>query len=88
MGHYFATVVEFARGPNVAASYFGWSFVEKRPDLSDGCLHLPRLGSGLIRFAHPRGFSACTAVTLGDAQDDNVSDPKKSILVTWMIHPR
>ena len=41
MGHYIASVVEFGRGPEVAASYFEWSFVEKRPDLSDGGLHLP-----------------------------------------------
>ena len=52
----------------------------KRPDLSDGGLQLPFTESGLIRFAPPREFSACTAVTLGDAQDDNISDPKKIIM--------
>ena len=36
MGHYVVSVVEFGRGPNVAASRFGWSVVGKRPDLSDG----------------------------------------------------
>ena len=53
---------------------------EKRPDLSDGGLHLPLAESGLIRFAPPREFSACTAATLGDAQDDGISDPKKIIM--------
>ena len=40
MGHYILTVVEFSKGPpcsdrrpNLAASYFEWSFSEKRPDL-------------------------------------------------------
>ena len=43
MGHYVLSVVEFGkgpprsdRGPNLAASYSEWSFVEKQPDLSDG----------------------------------------------------
>ena len=65
MGHYIVSVVEFGRVPAVAASYFEWSFVEKRPDLSDGGLHLPLKDSGLIRFAPLREFSACAAVTLG-----------------------
>ena len=72
MGHYIVSVVEFGRGPEVAASYFVWSFVEERPDLSDGGLHLPLKESGLIRFAPPKKFSACAAVTLGDAQDDGI----------------
>ena len=52
----------------------------KRPDLSDGGSHLRLVESGLIRFAPPRELSACTAVTLGDAQDDNISDLKKNIM--------
>ena len=79
MGHYIISVVEFGRGSNFAASYFEWPFVGKRPDLSDGGLHVPLVGSGLIRFDPLREVSACTAVTLGDAQDDGISDPKKSI---------
>ena len=70
-------MVELGRRPHVAASYFDWSFVEELPDLSDGGLHLPLVGSGLIRFSPPREFSACTAVALGDAQDDGISDPQK-----------
>ena len=58
MGHYIVSVVEFGRGPNLAASYFEWSFPEKRPDLSDGGLHMPLVESGHIRFAPPREFSA------------------------------
>ena len=77
MGNCIVSVVEFGRGPHVAASYFEWSFVEELPDLSDGGLHLPIVESGLIRFSPPREFSACTAVTLGDAQGDGISDPKK-----------
>ena len=79
-GHHIVSVVEFGRGPAVAASYFAWLFVEKRPDLFGGWLHLPLEGSGLIRFAPPREFSACSAVTLGDAQDDSNTDPKKVIM--------
>ena len=30
MGHHIVSVVEFGRGPEVAASYFEWSFVERR----------------------------------------------------------
>ena len=51
MGRYIVNVEKFGRGPNVAASYFEWSVVEKRPDLSDGGLHLPQVDCGLIRFA-------------------------------------
>ena len=41
---------------------------------------MPLVESGLIRFAPPREFSACTAVTLGDAQGDGISDLKKIIM--------
>ena len=78
-GQYIVRAVEFGRGPNVTASYFERSVVEKRPDLSDGGLHLRLAESESIRFAPPREFPACTAVTLGDAQDDSISDPKKLI---------
>ena len=54
--------------------------MEKRPDLSDEGSHLPLVESGLTRSAPPREFSACGAVTLGDAQDDSISDPKKIIM--------
>ena len=77
MGHYIVSVVEFGRGSEVAASYFEWSFVEQRPDSLGGGLHLPLKGSGLIRFAPPREFSVCTAVTSGDAEDDSTSETKK-----------
>ena len=33
----------------------------------------------LLRFDPPKDFSACTAATLGDAQDAGISDPKKTI---------
>ena len=63
MGRYVVSVVELGRRPHVAASYFEWSFVEELPDLTDGGLHLPLVGSGLFRFSPPSEFSACTAVT-------------------------
>ena len=93
MGHYILSAVEFGKGPpcsdrrpNLAASYFEWSFLDKRPDLSDGGLHLPLVESGLLCFVLPKDFSACAAVTLGDARDNSISDPKKIIMklhVNW-----
>ena len=56
-----------------------WSFLEKRPDLSEGGLHLPLVESGLLRFVPPEEFSACTAGTLGDARGDSISDPEQII---------
>ena len=44
---------------------------------------MPLKGSGLIRFSPPRELSARTVVTLGDAQDDSISDPKK---ITMKLH--
>ena len=78
-GHHIVSVIEFGSGPNFAASFCEWSFLEKRPDLSDGGLHLPLVGSGLIRFVPPQDFSACMAVTLGNARGDGSSDPNKII---------
>ena len=67
MGHCILSVVALGRGPYLAASYFEWSLVGKRPDLSDGGLHLPITGGGPLRFVPPKEFPACTAVTLGHA---------------------
>ena len=92
-GHYTLSVVELGKGPpcldrrpNLAASYFEWSLLGKRPDLSDGGLHLPFLEGGPLRSVPPKDFSACTAVTLGDARDINISDPRRIIMelhVNW-----
>ena len=71
------------RRPNLAASNSEGSFLEKRPDLSDGGLYLPLVESGLLRFVPPKDSSACTAVTSGDARDDSISDPKK---LTMRLH--
>ena len=65
MGHFIVSVAEFGRGPNLAASYFEWSFLEKRPDLSDGGLHLPLMESGPIRFGPPREFFGLCGSDLG-----------------------
>ena len=67
MGHYILSVVALGKGPDLAASYFEWSSVAIRPDLSDGGLHLPTTEGGPLRFAPPKEFPACTAVTLGHA---------------------
>ena len=93
VGHYVLSVVEFSKGPPrsdrrpiLAASYFEWPFLGRRPDLSGGGLHLPLVENGLLRFVPPKDFSACTAATLGDARDDSISDPKKIIMklhVNW-----
>ena len=80
MGHYVVSVVEVGCGPNFPTSNCGRSLSEKRPDLSGGGLHLPPKESGPIRLAPPREFPACTAVTLGDARNDSISDPKKIIM--------
>ena len=84
MGHYALSVVAFGkgpscveRGPNFAASYLEWTLVDKRPDLSNGGLHLPNTVDGLFRFVSPKEFSACTAVTLGDAREDGASDARR-----------
>ena len=55
-GHYILSMAEFGSGPNLAASYFERSFLEKRPDLSDGVTHLPLADSGLLRFASTKNF--------------------------------
>ena len=65
MGHYILSAVALGKWPDLAASYFEWSLVEKRPDLSDGGLHLPITEGGPLRFVTPKEFPACTAVTLG-----------------------
>ena len=53
-GHYSLGVVDFgesasrkARGPVVSASYFERTFAKKRPNSSDGGVHLPYVGDGL-----------------------------------------
>ena len=93
MGHYVLSVVAFGngpsrvdRGPNLAASYFEWTLLENRPDLSDGGLHLRLIDNGPLRFVPPQDFSACTAVPLGHARDDSDSDTRKIIMrlyVNW-----
>ena len=46
----------------------------------------PFANDGLLYLAPPKDVSACTAVTLGDARDDSVSDHRKIIMklhVNW-----
>ena len=87
VGHYVLSAVEFSKGPPcsdrrpiLAASYFEWPFLGRRPDLSGGGLHLPLVENGLLRFVPPKDFSACAAATLGDARDDITPDSEKTIM--------
>ena len=84
MGHYVLSAAAFGkgppravRGPSLAASRFEWSFLGKRPGVSDGGVHLPIAEGRLLRFGPPNVFSASKTATLGDARDVSVSDPKK-----------
>ena len=95
MGHYVLTVVAFGkgplcvdRGPILAASYFECTFLLRRRDLSSGGLRLPFTNDGLPRCVSPEVFLACTAVTLGGAYDDSVSDPQTvftKLHVNWDV---
>ena len=83
MGHYILNVVDFREDPSRSVSICpeasaSFSYLaHKCPDLSDGRLHLPYTPDGLYRFETPRKFAACKTVTLGDAQDGKLTDPKK-----------
>ena len=47
---------------------------------------MPFVKRGRLLRVPPEEFSACTAVTLGDARDDSMSDPKKIVTklhVSW-----
>ena len=97
MGHYVLSVVARGRrpscvdrGPNLAASFFEWTLLTKRPDLSTGGLHLPCTDDELLRVVPPENFLASTAVSLGgDARGDSVSDPRDVVMdlhVNWDMH--
>ena len=81
---------QLGRGPELAASYFEWAFTNKRPNEPNGGLHLQHTEGLPCRFAPPQTFSACGAVTLGDALDGCLSDPEKIIMelhVNWGCAP-
>ena len=84
LGHRAASVVSFGernpksvQGPTLSAAFFEWSSTEGHPNLPNGGLHLPFPEDGLYQFEPPRTFSACQAVTLGDALDRCLSDPNE-----------
>ena len=64
----------------MAASYFEWPLLQKRPDLSNGELHLPSTDDWQLRFVPPVDFSPSTAVTHGDARDEGVSDHREIVM--------
>ena len=66
--------------PTSSATYFGRAFTKKSPNLPNGGLHIPYTEDGLSNFEPPRPLSTCKAVTLGDATDGCLSDPKKVIM--------
>ena len=75
----------FRSGANLGSVVFR-AGLEKWPDLSDGGFQLLVVEIGLFRFVSPKEFSACSAVTSGDARDDCFSDPKKIIMklhINW-----
>ena len=76
MGYYVWGVPAFGmghlgvkKGPTFSAAYFGWALTNKRPDLPNVSLRLPYSEIGLYRFEALDNFPACTAVTLGGAND-------------------
>ena len=68
-----------AENPTSAASYFELALSKKRPNLSNGGLPLSYAEDGLYNSEHPHSFSTSKAVTLGDARDGCLSDPKEII---------
>ena len=52
-------------GPDFSASCFEWTFVNKRPNLPNGGLHVPFFEDGLRRLGNPQTLSACIALTSG-----------------------
>ena len=86
IGHFYLGVVapgeersSAVRGTEFPSAYFAWASVNKRPNLSDGSMHLPFTGDGLYRFEPLQTFSACKAVTSGDARGGRLADPNKII---------
>ena len=86
MGHYILSVIDFPSGVHRAdsvaqfsASFLEWGPPRPRPNLEHGGICLPFTDDGLCSFSPPGSFSACKAVTLGDAREGNNSDPKKII---------
>ena len=84
MEHYVPSVVAFRKRPPIqadghkfASSYFGWAFVEKRPVLSKGGLHLPLTEGGLHRFEPPQTSSGCKPATSRDARGGSLRGPQK-----------
>ena len=81
IGRYILNVVDFGkdalkkvRGLVVSASYLQWAFAKKRPELSNGGLHLP------YTVDPPHTFPACKAAALGDASDGCPSDPEEIVM--------
>ena len=84
MGRFTLSAVDFGKGesrkvrsPVVSASYPGRASAKKRPNLSNGGLHLPNTNDGSCHFGAPSAFPACKAVALGDASGGCLSDPRR-----------
>ena len=92
VGNGILSVVDFRKDPSRSApkcpeaSASLLQLVRKYPDLSDGGLHVPYSPDVLFRFETPHTFAACKAVTLRDARDGSLTDPKKIAMklhVNW-----
>ena len=51
--------------------------VHKFPETSGGGIHLPYTPDGPYRFELPLAFAACSAASLGDAEDCRLEGPEK-----------
>ena len=93
MGHYILSVVNFGgrrwgveRSPNFSAPMVEWACLRKRPNFEKGGFLLPFTEDAMWSLTPPRTFSACKAVTLGDARGGTLSEPKKVAMklhVNW-----
>ena len=93
MGHNFLGLVDFDgrrgsqnRDPSSPAPVAEWACARRRPNASDGGFRLSLTVVGMCRYAPPRTFSTCKAVTLWDARDGALSGPKKILMkshVNW-----
>ena len=83
MGYRILSAVDFRKDPSriapkcLEASASFLQLVNKYPDQSDRGPQQLYAPVGLYRFVTPLRFAACKAITLGDARDGSLTDPKK-----------
>ena len=89
IGRYILSVVGFDglcgnryRDLSVSASLAEWAFSRNRPNLSNGGIRVSFSEDGTCSSTLPRTSLARKAVTLGDARDGTLSDPRADHCVT------